>query len=664
MSEKLPVDKVMQEGGENDYSSSSLLNNWDDVGIQLLCNAAADQGLEVRYHRRLIFEVFNEHQSVVFRQNSPGNSAAFTYCARQKQVAKEIMARNGVPVPSGGLFERYDNALRYFQQAETAVTVKPNDGSSGAGVSSNVTSEQEFEVAWRYARKYGRQIIVEQNVFGEDIRVVVIAGKAEAAYVRVPAHVMGDGRSNIRELVARKNEIRKKNPSLRLDLIRRFDLLERQGISLDAIPDKGEKVQLTSVANASAGGETVQIFDSLDREALSIAERAALCFPGLIQVGVDLIYTGHSQSAALGEGPGESSTSPAAYVIEVNSNPGICDAVFPGYGRPIDVPGKLISNVFSTGVLNQQNRPALEIALAPPYRYQEFDRAFRRGALRPVDLIAQAAYAHNLGREVFSDTVFLLESAESRCMFHGGMPQGVLMVTRKITRNREWMDEILPHSEGFNAEDKARLKRFRLLIVGRKLVSVLHIQDGNGGQEAVRTEIGDLVSASVLPILEKALSGIFDPPVAGIEMFADDISAEMEGQSWCVTDAVCNPQLGWHHFPERGVGRDVAAALIREVFPEVTTSTAPVAGVRLLITGRVQGVGFRRWLKLMAIRHSVSGWVKNLRDGTVEAILEGSPSGISALEKMCERGPQTAEVESVVREEIHCTGRLAFTAIA
>lgn len=660
MSGKLPVDSVMQETGENDYSDSPLLNNWDDVGIQLLCNAAARQGLEVHYHRRLIFEVFNQQQRVVFRQNSPGNSAVFTYCARQKQIAKDILAENGVPVPSGGIFESYVAALRYFQQAKTAVTVKPNDGSSGAGVSSNVANEADFKVAWAYARKHGRQIIVEQNVFGEDIRVIVIAGVAQAAYVRIPAHVVGDGESSIRQLVERKNTLRKRNPSLRLDLMKRFDLLERQNTSFDHIPASGEKVQLTTVANASAGGETVQIFDQLDRAVLAVAEQAAQCFPGLIQVGVDLIYTGGSHA----ESSEQAASLPPAYVIEVNSNPGICDAVFPSYGRPIDVPGKLISNVFSSGALNQEGQPPLQIALARPYRYGEFDRAFRRGALRSVDLIAQAAYAHNLQLQSLSDTVFSLESQQSRCMFHGGMPQSVLMVTRKITRNRSWMDEILPRSNGFSEEGSARLKRFRLLVVGRKLVSVLHIRTTNGGQDSLREDVSDLVNPSVLPIVESTLAAIYDPHIAGIDLFVDDISAEMNGQQWLVQDAVCNPQLGWHHFPDRGMNRDIAGALVQSLFPEVLTEEPPLKGVRLLISGRVQGVGFRRWLKLMAIRHSVSGWVKNLRDGSVEVLLEGSPTGIAALEKMCHKGPAEAKVDAVSSEEIRCTGRLAFTAIA
>ncbi|WP_078085674.1 acylphosphatase [Microbulbifer mangrovi] len=660
MSGKLPVDSVMQETGENDYSDSPLLNNWDDVGIQLLCNAAVRQGLEVHYHRRLIFEVFNQQQRVVFRQNSPGNSAVFTYCARQKQIAKDIMAENGVPVPSGGIFENYSTALRYFQQAGAAVTVKPNDGSSGAGVSSNVTSEEEFKISWVYARKHGRQIIVEQNVFGEDIRVIVIAGVAQAAYVRIPAHVVGDGESSIRHLVERKNALRKRNPSLRLDLIKRFDLLERQNIALDHVPSRGEKVQLTTVANASAGGETVQIFDRLDREVLAVAEQAAQCFPGLIQVGVDLIYTGNRKA----DNPGQRSSLPPAYVIEVNSNPGICDAVFPSYGRPIDVPGKLISHVFSSGALNQEGRSPVQIALARPYRYGEFDRAFRRGALRSVDLIAQAAYAHNLQLQSLSDTVFSLDSQESRCMFHGGMPQSVLMVTRKITRNRSWMDEILPSSVGFRPEDKSRLKRFRLLVVGRRLVSVLHIRETGGDRASLREDVSDLVHPSVLPVIESTLAAIYDPHIVGIDLFVDDISAEIDGQPWLVQDAVCNPQLGWHHFPDRGLGRDIAGALVQSLFPEVVTAEPPVKGLRLLIGGHVQGVGFRRWLKLMAIRHSVSGWVKNLPDGSVEVLLEGSPTGIAALEKLCQKGPADAKVDSVNSEEICCTGRLAFTAIA
>ena len=71
--------------------------------------------------------------------------------------------------------------------------------------------------------------------------------------------------------------------------------------------------------------------------------------------------------------------------------------------------------------------------------------------------------------------------------------------------------------------------------------------------------------------------------------------------------------------------------------------------VRLIIEGRVQGVGYRYWTVREATRHGVDGWVRNLPDGTVEALISGPDDGVAAMIEACRQGPRGASV-SVVRE--------------
>ena len=665
MSDLLPVESIIKSSEENDYSGSPFLGIEDDIGTSLVCHAAMGRNLQVKRHRRMIYEIYDGQYNVVFRQNSPGNSAVHTYCARQKHIAKTILSRAGVPVPSGDIFNDYKAALSYFIECKTDVTVKPSDGSSGVGVSCGIRTEEEFAIAWDVARKSSRKIIVEQNITGQDVRVIVIGGKAEAAYVRTPAHVIGDGKHTISQLVELKNEIRKRNPSLRLDLLRRFDLLERRGISLDLVPKAGEKVQLTSVANTSAGGETVQVLDYLDRATLEIAERAALCFRGLVQVGVDLIYVG--QSADEGQ--------PSAYVIEVNSNPGICDAVFPAYGPAVDVPDKLISHVFSAD--REASAQKLKIALASPYSYADFPRAFYQGQRRQVDLIMQAAYAKNLEVDTIDDSVFTLRQGQQSCMFHNAMPEGVRMVTRKITRNRDWLDEVLPRSANWNSENgrasrgkkakASRLRLYRLFIAGDNLVAALHLKQeaGRAGKRSsvVRVDVSDLIHPSLIGVLEQTLRIIFNPFIAGVDIRMEDITRDVESQQWLVEDAVSNPFLAWHHFPDMGTPRDVAGSILSALFPVHDGESSPVCARRLLISGAVQQVGFQRWLKTMAIRHAVKGWVKSLADGRLEAVLEGSERSVERLCELCRTESGKAHEQGVEVESVAPFCRAEFTAL-
>lgn len=73
---------------------------------------------------------------------------------------------------------------------------------------------------------------------------------------------------------------------------------------------------------------------------------------------------------------------------------------------------------------------------------------------------------------------------------------------------------------------------------------------------------------------------------------------------------------------------------------------------RVLISGRVQGVYFRDTYRRLALQHGVTGWVRNLPDGRVEAVLEGPPEEVHRLVDWARQGPSSATVTSVtVREE-------------
>ena len=71
--------------------------------------------------------------------------------------------------------------------------------------------------------------------------------------------------------------------------------------------------------------------------------------------------------------------------------------------------------------------------------------------------------------------------------------------------------------------------------------------------------------------------------------------------------------------------------------------------LRLVIWGRVQGVGFRAWTVRRARAQGLRGWVRNRSDGTVETLLIGAGDAVAAMAALCERGPTLAEVSAVER---------------
>jgi len=80
--------------------------------------------------------------------------------------------------------------------------------------------------------------------------------------------------------------------------------------------------------------------------------------------------------------------------------------------------------------------------------------------------------------------------------------------------------------------------------------------------------------------------------------------------------------------------------------------TTAHAACRWILTGRVQGVGFRWFTARQARALDLAGWVSNLPDGRVEVMARGTLERLGTLEEMIQSGPQGAHVESVEKSDI------------
>ena len=74
--------------------------------------------------------------------------------------------------------------------------------------------------------------------------------------------------------------------------------------------------------------------------------------------------------------------------------------------------------------------------------------------------------------------------------------------------------------------------------------------------------------------------------------------------------------------------------------------------VRLLVSGRVQGVGFRWYVARHAQTMAVRGWVRNLADGSVEVVAAGTATAVAELEALVRRGPRFSHVENVDKFDV------------
>ncbi len=324
----------------NDYSKSEFMR-FDGYRVdRAIMRATAE-----RYGMKYFKLGSDNHHYVLF---SPGRSLAFTlnmtigtpnavrYLTENKHLTKLMLSAAGVAVPVGRVFTDLDAAARYLNQVTQPMVVKPRAGSKGKGISLNVRTRTDLEIAWQDARKIGHSIVLERFVRGDDLRVMVVGGEAIAAIYRIPANVVGDGKSSIVELVRRKNALRSQHPHLHANLIQITDEMQRRlakrNLDLDSVPEANVQVMLNDVANVSAGGDSVAVQHLVHPGFLRLAERALAAFPGLEHGGVDLIAENFS----------EAPETQAHCVLEVNANASIQMHHFPLYGPPVDVADRLV----------------------------------------------------------------------------------------------------------------------------------------------------------------------------------------------------------------------------------------------------------------------------------------------------------------------------------
>jgi acylphosphatase len=72
--------------------------------------------------------------------------------------------------------------------------------------------------------------------------------------------------------------------------------------------------------------------------------------------------------------------------------------------------------------------------------------------------------------------------------------------------------------------------------------------------------------------------------------------------------------------------------------------------IQVVITGRVQGVGYRAWVEYQAVASGLEGWVRNRRDGSVEAVFAGNAKVVAEMVALCRHGPPSARVTAVTNE--------------
>ncbi|WP_353894462.1 acylphosphatase [Proteinivorax hydrogeniformans] len=258
-----------------------------------------------------------------------------------KHLVKEFLTAHSLHAPEGDCFTELHLAKNYFKSCNHPIVVKPADGRQGRGITVDVRSETELEVAWNFAKKYHNQIILEELVLGVDLRVYVIGGKASTVLLRIPANIVGDGTKTVQQLIEAKNKKRLQNPHLAKKLIipdtSSLQFLKRQGHTMNSIPQKDEVVFLHLKANLGAGGDSIAITNYTHPDLKRLAEQAAKAVGLQDYCGIDLLV----------ESIDEPRLNQKCSIVEVNSKANIFMVRFPMYGKPTDTTQEFMDYMFN-----------------------------------------------------------------------------------------------------------------------------------------------------------------------------------------------------------------------------------------------------------------------------------------------------------------------------
>jgi cyanophycin synthetase len=333
------------------------------VTTAAIAAAARRRGIPVRRvgSRSLLRLGFGCHRQLVCAALTSQTSAIGVDIAADKQLAKQMLAAAGIPVPAGRVVQSADEAVGALadlagsgqegspRTGTVPVVVKPLGGCQGTSLTIGVRTPDDAVAAYAKASAAGGAVLVEEFLPGHDYRVLVVDGQIAAAAELRPAAITGDGTHTVVELVAQANTDPRRGDGHSRELTRialdadALRLLAELGLGEQSVPTAGQVVMLRQNANLSTGGTSKDVTDLMHPEVADMCRRAA-AVSGLDICGIDLRLA--DISAPLHD---EGTARQSGGVLELNACPGLRMHLSPTEGRPRDVAAAVVDSLYPPG---------------------------------------------------------------------------------------------------------------------------------------------------------------------------------------------------------------------------------------------------------------------------------------------------------------------------
>ena len=293
----------------------------------------------------LIKASYNGHNELIYDRDSSIMPYNVSILAGDKGITKKILQSNGISVPMGETFNisDYDYILKAFEIFDCPVVLKPTFGSHGYDVYTNITSKKELvETIEKIIRDRGSKtkVLIEEYFPAKEYRVFVTKNRDYAVLHRDPAHVFGDGIKTIKELIDEENynRVHPRTNALCEILVDEelYKYINSNGITMDYIPNKNEKVYLRPNSNVAMGGICEDYTDRVHSSVIDIGMRVLEAFPGLPYVGIDYMTNTIE----------EEQDDFSYRIIEVNTVPGVHMHFRPAIGKSRNIAKYMVDMIF------------------------------------------------------------------------------------------------------------------------------------------------------------------------------------------------------------------------------------------------------------------------------------------------------------------------------
>lgn len=368
-----------------------------------------------------------------------------TILSSNKLKTASILRAQGLPAPQQYIARTEDEAAQSANKIGFPVVVKPRASDYGNGVSTNLNTTEDVRRAYVFAARFG-DVIIENHLPGDSHRISVINGKIHSVRRLIAAHVMGDGIHSINQLVEKTNFERAHVVSdvylkpIFLNEETQF-LLARQNFTTESIPSKGQRIQLKSQSNRSAGGSVELVTDITHPDNFRLAVRASALL-GIDIAGLDFMTPDISKSyLEIGGG-----------FCELNVNPGLIlgeeETILEDW-FPQGSDGRIVT----IGLLDDDGSLAPRIAERLRAKHPNFTWASRNGFYSAGQLATKGAHDNEVGMHRACNepgTTAALMELNSDDMFKNGLglDKFDLIITRseqlsQTRANTEWAQGLL-----------------------------------------------------------------------------------------------------------------------------------------------------------------------------------------------------------------------------